>query len=113
MTPDERVAFIAKLQATSALFGHRMRDDVGDAYARAVEGVPVALLLLALDHLARTTESATRFPMPRELAQRASGAWHRPARSLTDAEADAVRQRVFATMATWELEHRTGAARPA
>jgi hypothetical protein len=113
MTPDERVAFIAKLQETSALFGHRMRDDVADAYARAVEGVPVALLLLALDHLARATEPATRFPMPRELVQQARGAWHRPARNLTDAEADAVRQHVWRTMAEWERAHPTGSARPA
>ena len=113
MTPDERAAFIAKLQATGALLGHRMRDDVAEVYARVLDDIPVAQLLLALDRLARTVDSATRFPGPRELRQLAGGAWHAPHRNLNDHEAGRLHQHVFEAMARWERDDGHGLARPA
>src|SRR5262245_31218215 len=112
MTADEQAAFIAQLQATSAILGHRMRDEVAEVYAKVLDDVPVGQLLVALDRLARTADSATRFPIPRELAQLARGAWHTPHRNLTDHEAGRLHQHVFGTMARWAREDGRGPARP-
>ena len=114
MTPTERKEFIAHLQATALLFRRRLNDDTAAVYANALPAnVPFDALIAALDRLARSAESTDRFPLPRELGHLARGAWHGPARQLTDGEADAVRQRVFAIMATWERTLGTGSAQPA
>jgi hypothetical protein len=112
MTPEERPVFIAHLQAAAALFRRRLSEDVAEMYADALADESFDRLIAALDRLARTAESADRFPMPRELRQRARGGWHQPARNLTDAGADAVRQRVWAAMAAWERQDGQGSARP-
>jgi len=112
MSADERKQFIAELRTTAGLFGRRLDDAMGMLYAKALDDVPLERLLLALDELVREAERDTRFPMPRELRDRARGI-RRGARRLTEAEQARIYQAVWTRMAAWEREGHQASAWPA
>jgi hypothetical protein len=70
MSDDDWKAFQAALLTTAALVGRRLTPDVAAGYFRALDDLPLAALLAALRHYARTVESGARFLTPVELRRR-------------------------------------------
>ena len=112
MTLDERREFVAQLRTTAGLFGRRLDEAMGQLYAKALDDVPCPRLLLALEQLVREADRDARFPMPRELRDRARGI-RRHARGLTEAERVRIYAAVWARMAGWERERHPVSAWPA
>jgi len=112
VTPEERKQFVAELRTTAGLFGRRLDEGMGQLYAKALDDLPLERLLLALDELVREAERETRFPMPRELRDRARGI-RRHARRLTEEERARIYQAVWTRMAAWEREGHQASAWPA
>jgi hypothetical protein len=111
MTADERAKFVAQLRTTAGLFGRRLDEAMGQLYANALDDVPCNRLLVALEALVREADRESRFPMPRELRDRARGV-RRHARGLTEAERARIYAAVWTRMAGWERERHTASAWP-
>jgi hypothetical protein len=111
MTADERAEFVAQLRTTAGLFGRRLDEAMGQLYAKALDDVPCARLQLALERLVGEADRETRFPMPRELRDRARGI-RRHARGLTETDRTRIYAAVWTRMASWERERHTATAWP-
>jgi hypothetical protein len=112
MTTDERAEFVAQLRTTAGLFGRRLDEAMGQLYAKALDDLPCNRLLVALEALVREADRDARFPMPRELRDRARGI-RRRARGLTEAERQRITVAVWTRMAGWEREGHPASAWPA
>src|SRR5262245_22474671 len=112
MTPAERTEFIAELRTTAGLFGRRLDEGMGMLYAKTLDDLPLARLLLALEQLVREADQTRRFPMPRELRDLALGI-RRPTTRLSDDDQAPITQQTYTRMAAWEREQHAASAWPA
>jgi hypothetical protein len=73
MNAKERAGFIERLKATAGLVGRRLPDDTAAIYANVCDDIAYDRLKLSLERWARSAESASKFPMPKELRALATG----------------------------------------